>query len=65
MKKQVIYTNKDNDDFVIENHTENPPVLKFGICNGGSMLYFLDFEEVQEFCEILTSEALKTFKIKQ
>jgi hypothetical protein len=60
MERKVIYTNKDNEDFIIE---QSSTTLKFEILSGSSSFYFLDFEEVQDFCQMLTSEAIKTFNI--
>lgn len=60
MNKQVIYTNKDNQDFTILPYIptaygavgeEKNVVLN--IANGCNQLYFLDKYEVDEFCKIL------------
>lgn len=56
MKKEIIYTTKDNQDFSIkleDNIYHNNKVLLFSIFNGASNMYFLDVNEVDEFCELL------------
>lgn len=60
MNKQIIYTNKDNQDFTILPYIptaysaggkERDMVLT--IANGCNQLYFLDKHEVDDFCKIL------------
>jgi hypothetical protein len=69
MKKEIIYTNKDNEDFTVTTEdcslicgTESQVV--FTIRSGGNRFYFLDFKEIEEFCEILKEEGKKTFNIQ-
>jgi len=59
MKKQIIYTNKDNEDFTItaEFPTDIKSNVVLRIIGGNNCLYFLEKEEVSEFCEILMNEA--------
>lgn len=59
MNKQIIYTNKDNQDFTVVPYVSTaafpgkPTDVKLTIANGCSELYFLDKYEVDEFCKIL------------
>lgn len=57
MNKQIIYTNKDNQDFSVMPYTSNlgtkPTDIRLSIANGCNELYFLDKYEVDEFCKIL------------
>jgi len=60
MNKQIIYTNKDNQDFTVLPYipTAYSPAGKkknmiLTIANGCSTLYFLNKHEVDEFCKIL------------
>ena len=54
--KNVTYTNKDNQDFILEEYTSigpNKKNLRFHICNNNDTFYFLTSEEVDEFIELL------------
>ena len=69
MKKEIIYTNKDNEDFTVTSvdyqliaGTQSQVV--FTIRSGGNQFYFLDFKEIEEFCEILKEEGKKIFNTK-
>jgi len=67
MKKTVIYTNKDNEDFEVT--SENilgllSRQLTIRITSGNNALYLLDKEEVVDFCKILMDEAEKAFPDK-
>lgn len=57
MIKQIIYTNLDNQDFIvvpeISTTCVNPRSIKLEISNGCSYMYFLNKEEIDEFCQIL------------
>lgn len=59
MKKTITYTNKDNEDFEIsaEFPTDIQSNVVIRIIGGNSCLYFLDKQEVSDFCEILMNEA--------
>ena len=59
MTKKVIYTNKDNQDFEI--NIKIGKHIHLEIIGGNNSLYFLDMDEVNEFCEILKQEALLAF----
>lgn len=69
MKKEVIYTNKDNQDFKVETHIPayntaagEGKSLRFYISNGCSEFYFLDSTEVDEFCELLQEKKKEIWK---
>lgn len=57
IKQHIIYTNQDNQDFTID--TSIDPVdntygnMSLQLSNGSSSLYFLEADEVDEFCELL------------
>ena len=56
MKKQIIYTNLDNQDFSLENYKSNlngSKAVKFTIHNGCSEFYLLSLQEVDDFCDLL------------
>ena len=60
MKKSIIYTNRDNQDFTIEPYVpktyieaEEEKNMVLTLSNGTSQLYFLSKDEVDEFCKIL------------
>ena len=61
MKKKIIYTNLDNEDFELNEYSspeEEPDTpyrnfLEFSIVNGNSEFYLLTPEEVDEFCNLL------------
>jgi len=60
MKKSVIYTNEDNEDFEVDYHkcsATQKPTLHLHIISGNNRLYFMSKSEVHDFCEILMSEA--------
>ena len=60
MQKQIIYTNKDNQDFEVltnKNTITGKNNISIEIIGGNNCLYFLDKKEVHEFCEILMNEA--------
>jgi len=61
MKKSIIYTNRDNQDFSVSIHSEPKRVsLHLEIIGGNNSLYFLDVDEVKDFCDILLLEATQT-----
>lgn len=71
MKKDIIYTNKDNQDFRLEPFLPNYATaagkeanLRFYISNGCSEFYFLDSIEVDEFCELLQEKKKEIWQEK-
>lgn len=56
IKKTIIYTNKDNQDFEIKPYTNTSTIgysLLLNISNGCNALFFNSSEEVDEFCALL------------
>lgn len=65
MKKSIIYTNEDNEDFEVESYkcgATQKPHLHLHIKSGNNHLYFMSKCEVHDFCEILMNEADDAFK---
>jgi len=53
MKREIIYTNKDDESFTIEKDGTSDS-LCLRIINSNQCLFFMDGDEVDEFCQILT-----------
>jgi hypothetical protein len=63
MKKRIIYTNEDNEDFEVETYTySGNKNVRLNIIAGSNELYFATRKEVEEFCRILMDEAKIAFQ---
>lgn len=69
IKKQIIYTNKDNEDFSLLENTnikeasEWKNYLEVNIIRGNSSIYLLSPKEVDEFCELLQKRKKEIWKV--
>ena len=63
MKKQVIYTNKDNQDFGFNRLDGGDIIDMFAmeIFGGSNALFFTDMDGIKDFCETMLLEASMVF----